>query len=84
MPSNNELLEIRRNETPRGVATQTDVFADKARNAEIWDVEGNRYIDLAAGIAVVNTGHNRVLVERHQSNPGEKRDSIDASRCSRR
>jgi len=56
--TNQELLEIRQNETPQGVGTQTNVFADKARNAELWDVEGNRYIDLAAGIAVVNTGHN--------------------------
>jgi 4-aminobutyrate aminotransferase/(S)-3-amino-2-methylpropionate transaminase len=56
--TNKELLEIRENETPRGVGTQTNVFADRARNAELWDVEGNRYIDLAAGIAVVNTGHN--------------------------
>jgi 4-aminobutyrate aminotransferase/(S)-3-amino-2-methylpropionate transaminase len=60
--TNKELLEIRENETPRGVGTQTTVFADKARNAEIWDVEGNRYIDLAAGIAVVNTGHNHPQV----------------------
>jgi 4-aminobutyrate aminotransferase/(S)-3-amino-2-methylpropionate transaminase len=56
--TNKELLEIRENETPRGVGIQTSVFADKARNAEIWDVEGNRYIDLGTGIAVVGTGHN--------------------------
>jgi len=56
--TNNELLEIRQAEVPRGLGMQTGVFCEKARNAEIWDVEGNRYIDLAAGIAVVNTGHN--------------------------
>jgi 4-aminobutyrate aminotransferase/(S)-3-amino-2-methylpropionate transaminase len=58
MTTNKELLAIREANTPRGVGTQTTVFADRARNAEVWDVEGNRYIDLAAGIAVVNTGHN--------------------------
>ena len=58
MTTNKELLEIREANTPRGVGTQTNVFAERARNAELWDVEGNRYIDLAAGIAVVNTGHN--------------------------
>jgi 4-aminobutyrate aminotransferase/(S)-3-amino-2-methylpropionate transaminase len=58
MTTNRELLAIREANTPRGVGTQTTVFADRARNAELWDVEGNRYIDLAAGIAVVNTGHN--------------------------
>jgi 4-aminobutyrate aminotransferase/(S)-3-amino-2-methylpropionate transaminase len=60
--TNKELLEIRQKETPRGVGTQTGVFADKARNAEIWDVEGNRYIDLGTGIAVVGTGHNHPQV----------------------
>jgi len=60
--TNKELLEIRENETPRGVGIQTAVFADKARNAEIWDVEGNRYIDLSTGIAVVGTGHNHPRV----------------------
>jgi 4-aminobutyrate aminotransferase/(S)-3-amino-2-methylpropionate transaminase len=33
------------------------VYAERARNAEIWDVEGKRYIDFAGGIAVLNTGH---------------------------
>jgi 4-aminobutyrate aminotransferase/(S)-3-amino-2-methylpropionate transaminase len=34
------------------------VFAARARNAEVWDVEGKRYIDFGSGIAVVNTGHS--------------------------
>ncbi|MFQ6754143.1 4-aminobutyrate--2-oxoglutarate transaminase [Cereibacter sphaeroides] len=41
----------------RGVGMQTQIYADRALNAEIWDIEGRRYIDFAAGIAVVNTGH---------------------------
>jgi 4-aminobutyrate aminotransferase/(S)-3-amino-2-methylpropionate transaminase len=56
--TNKELQALREAATPRGVGTQTTVYADKALNAEIWDVEGKRYIDLAAGIAVTNTGHN--------------------------
>ncbi len=55
MTTNKELLSLRTANTPRGVGTQTNLFADRARNAEIWDVEGNHYIDLAAGIAVVST-----------------------------
>jgi len=35
----------------------TDRYAERAENAVFWDVEGRRYIDFAAGIAVVNTGH---------------------------
>jgi 4-aminobutyrate aminotransferase/(S)-3-amino-2-methylpropionate transaminase len=56
--TNKTLLQIREKETPMGVGIQTSVFADKAKNAELWDVEGNRYIDMGMGIAVCNTGHN--------------------------
>lgn len=46
----------------RGVGVTTQIYADRAENAEIWDVEGRRYIDFAAGIAVVNTGHRHPRV----------------------
>lgn len=62
MTTNQELQAIRDAATPRGIGIQTGIFADKARNAELWDVEGRRYIDLAAGIAVCNTGHNHPAV----------------------
>jgi 4-aminobutyrate aminotransferase/(S)-3-amino-2-methylpropionate transaminase len=58
MTTNKELLAVRQAHTPQGLGTQTTVFSDRAKNAEIWDVEGNRYIDLAGGIAVTGTGHN--------------------------
>ncbi|RJL20761.1 4-aminobutyrate--2-oxoglutarate transaminase [Paracoccus siganidrum] len=54
---NTELAELRQLTIARGVGMQTQVYAARARNAEVWDVEGTRYIDFAAGIAVVNTGH---------------------------
>ena len=40
-----------------GIGVQTQIYVDRALNSEVWDIEGNRYIDFAAGIAVVNTGH---------------------------
>ncbi|MBW6506018.1 MAG: 4-aminobutyrate--2-oxoglutarate transaminase [Rhodobacteraceae bacterium] len=46
----------------KGVGMTTQIYADRAENAEIWDKEGNRYIDFAAGIAVVNTGHRHPRV----------------------
>jgi len=46
----------------RGVGMTTQVYAERAENAEIWDKDGNRYIDFAAGIAVVNTGHRHPKV----------------------
>ncbi|VAV99451.1 Gamma-aminobutyrate:alpha-ketoglutarate aminotransferase [hydrothermal vent metagenome] len=58
MLKNTELQTRREQAVPAGVATMLPVFAAKAKNAEIWDVEGKRYIDFAGGIAVVNTGHN--------------------------
>ena len=42
----------------RGMGNLLPIFAARAENAELWDEEGNRYIDFAAGIAVVNTGHS--------------------------
>jgi 4-aminobutyrate aminotransferase len=47
---------------PRAVGNAHAVFAQKALNSEIWDIEGRRYIDFCAGIAVVNTGHNHPRV----------------------
>ncbi len=41
----------------RGLGNQLPVYVDRARNAELWDVEGRRYIDFGSGIAVLNTGH---------------------------
>lgn len=54
---NTEIAERRKTAIARGVGMMTQVYVDRAKNAEVWDVEGNRYIDFAAGIAVVNTGH---------------------------
>ena len=51
-------VALRRDEAiSRGVGMQTQIYVDRALNSEVWDIEGNRYIDFAAGIAVVNTGH---------------------------
>lgn len=54
----NAALMARRNAAvPRGVGHSHQIFIDHGKNAEIWDVEGQRYIDFAGGIAVLNTGH---------------------------
>ncbi len=56
--SNNAGLQARKNAaTPRGVGVMCDFYAARAENSELWDVEGRRFIDFAAGIAVCNTGH---------------------------
>jgi len=57
LTSNSELHERRQRAIPRGVTNSLAVYAERAANAEIWDVEGRRYVDFASGISVLNTGH---------------------------
>lgn len=59
---NAELVTRRNAAVPRGVASATPIFVAKAENSEVWDVEGKRYIDFAAGIAVCNIGHRHPKV----------------------
>ena len=47
---------------PRGMGNILPVYVDRARNAEVWDIDGNRYLDFGSGIAVVNTGHSHPRV----------------------
>ncbi len=55
--SNKSFQDRRNAAVPRGLANAMPVYVDRAENAELWDVEGNRFIDFAGGIAVLNTGH---------------------------
>jgi 4-aminobutyrate aminotransferase len=60
---NNSAISARKNQAiSRGVGMTTQIYADRAENSEIWDVEGNRYIDFSSGIAVLNTGHRHPKV----------------------
>ncbi|RWE71343.1 4-aminobutyrate--2-oxoglutarate transaminase [Mesorhizobium sp.] len=59
----NSAISERKNQSiSRGVGMTTQIYADRAENSEIWDVEGRRYIDFSSGIAVVNTGHRHPKV----------------------
>ena len=55
--NNAALLARRQAAIPRGVGYSHPIFIERGENAEIWDVEGRRFIDFAGGIAVLNTGH---------------------------
>ena len=55
--TNAALMARRKAAVARGVGQTHEIFVARARNAELWDVEGKRYIDFAGGIAVLNTGH---------------------------
>nr|WP_314425378.1 4-aminobutyrate--2-oxoglutarate transaminase [uncultured Erwinia sp.] len=60
--TNAELNQRRQQATPRGIGVMCDFFAERAENATLWDVEGREYIDFAAGIAVLNTGHRHAKI----------------------
>lgn len=60
--TNADLAARRVDAMARGVGVMTDHFITRAENAEVWDEDGNRLIDFAAGIAVVNTGHRHPKV----------------------
>ena len=54
----NEQWQVRKNAAfARGQGNMAPVYIDHAKNAEMWDVDGNRYIDFGTGIAVCSTGH---------------------------
>src|SRR6266404_3576214 len=42
------------------------------RGVEVWDVDGNRFLDFAAGIAVCSTGHSHPLVVQAIKNAADE------------
>ena len=60
--NNNDWQERKNRVFARGMGNMLPVYIEKARNAELWDAEGNRYLDFGAGIAVVNTGHSHPAI----------------------
>jgi 4-aminobutyrate aminotransferase/(S)-3-amino-2-methylpropionate transaminase len=60
--ANAALLARRQAAVARGVSQATPIAFARALNAEIWDLDGVRYVDFASGIAVVNTGHRHPRV----------------------
>jgi len=45
---------------------------DYGKGSEIWDVDGNRFLDFAAGIAVLATGHSHPKVVKAIQEQAEK------------
>ena len=58
-----ELMVSRRQAAcPVALPSKSGIYADKAEGAELWDVEGHRYIDFIGGIGVLNVGHRHPKV----------------------
>ncbi len=62
-----DLIKLRADSLPRGVATATTALVANAKNATVIDTEGREYIDFAGGIGVMNVGHShpKVLAAAH-------------------
>ena len=45
---------------------------DHGKGSEVWDVDGNRFLDFAAGIAVASTGHSHPKVVKAIQEQAEK------------
>ena len=69
MTTNADLHRRRLDAIPRGIGTSFPIYVDRASNAELWDVEGRRYVDFAGGIAVLNTGHLHPRVQAAVAEP---------------
>ena len=55
--SNAALKDRRDAALPMGLPSKSGIYAAKAAGAELWDVDGKRYIDFIGGIGVLNVGH---------------------------
>ena len=56
-PKSLELMRRREAAIPRGVSHATPIFAARGEGAVLEDVDGNRFLDFAGGIGVLNVGH---------------------------
>lgn len=67
MSKNAEWLSRRAAAVPRGIVSAMPVFAARAENTEVWDIEGRRYIDFSGGIGALATGHRhpKVIAAAH-------------------
>src|SRR5262249_37656560 len=48
------------------------VFWERASGCNVWDVDGNRYVDLTAGFGVANVGHAHPRVVEAVQDPAER------------
>ena len=56
-PRSRALLERERRSIARPLIVHLPIFAERAENATITDVDGNVFVDFAGGVGVVNAGH---------------------------
>ena len=62
MTTNCEIYQQRDQHVARAIAYSTTFVAERAQGGEVWDVEGNRFIDFCGGIGCQNIGHGHPKV----------------------
>ncbi len=63
-PKAREIIERDRLMISPSYPRDYEFVMDRGSGSEVWDVDGNRFIDFAAGIAVCSTGHSHPDVVR--------------------
>ena len=62
MNTSQDLGSDRQRYVARGISNAHPIFAARAENARLWDVNGREYLDFVGGIGVLNVGHNHPRV----------------------
>src|SRR5207245_9655370 len=76
-PKSRALFERRAAAIPPGVANIHPIVTARASGAIVEDVDGNRLIDLATGISVLNVGHTAPEVVA----PAQRQQAVDTPHC---
>ncbi len=59
-----DLTEIRHKYEPLALGDQVPVVWHKAKNFNIYDEDGNKWIDMTAGIFATNAGHSNEKIKQ--------------------
>ncbi|MCG6929122.1 MAG: 4-aminobutyrate--2-oxoglutarate transaminase [Desulfofustis sp.] len=70
--TNAALQEARSKYIARGIGSATPCYISHGKGALLYDVEGNEYLDLGGGIAVMNVGHSHPKVVKAIKDQAEK------------
>ena len=68
-PKSRALAERTATAVPRGLSHATPIYVERAEDAWLEDVDGNRFLDFGGGIGCINVGHRQpevVSAIRHQ------------------
>ena len=71
-PKSKALMERRQQSIPNGISSATPICVAEAHDALLKDIDGNVFIDFAAGIGVLNVGHtSQEVVKAVQEQAGK-------------